>query len=151
MHHNTRDDRERGQGILEFAVIFPFFVLLVAIVIDVGLLFQRHATIQHAVREGARYGALRDNSDDGDFVRARTSDQAISLIDPEDVEVCFDDIDGGGVAAGDAIDVSVSYTYSPLMLSSIGGLFGANLGDFDFTVTGSARLEGDLAQAGASC
>lgn len=48
---------ERGQGIIEFAVIFPFFVMLVFVMIDGGVLMGRYNQVNHAAQEGARLGA----------------------------------------------------------------------------------------------
>jgi len=143
---------ERGQGVVEFAVIFPLFILLVAIVFDVGLGFNRQATMQHAVREGARFAALRDNADAGLFVQQRTSGQSHGLVDPSDVAICYDDIDGdGSIGPGDAVDVTATYIYQPIMLRTVAGLFNSSAGDMTIATTGSARLEVALDTAGATC
>ena len=48
---------QRGQGIVEFAVIFPIFAFLLFAVIDGGLLMGRYNNINNATKEGARLGA----------------------------------------------------------------------------------------------
>jgi Flp pilus assembly protein TadG len=47
---------ERGQALAEFAMIAPLFVILLFGFIDTARLYQSWVTIQHAAREGARYG-----------------------------------------------------------------------------------------------
>jgi Flp pilus assembly protein TadG len=49
--------RSRGQSLVEFAIVFPFFVLLLAAVIDFGLGLYSYLTIINAAREGSRLGA----------------------------------------------------------------------------------------------
>jgi hypothetical protein len=51
-----RNGRERGQTLAEFAIAAPIFFLLVFGFVDVARLYQSWVTIQHAAREGARYG-----------------------------------------------------------------------------------------------
>ena len=47
---------ESGQAMLEFALVGMVFFLLVFGIIDFSRLFQAWTTVQHAAREGARYG-----------------------------------------------------------------------------------------------
>jgi hypothetical protein len=47
---------ELGQALAEFAMIAPLFVILLFGFIDTARLYQSWVTIQHAAREGARYG-----------------------------------------------------------------------------------------------
>jgi hypothetical protein len=51
-----RPRREGGQAVAEFALIAPIFLLLIFGLIDTARLYQSWVTIQHAAREGARYG-----------------------------------------------------------------------------------------------
>ena len=56
----TRDRRrERGQSLVEAAVILPILLLLVAAVVDFGRAFDAYIVLTNAVREGARFGTLR--------------------------------------------------------------------------------------------
>ena len=45
---------ERGQGILEFALIFPILITIVMGIMEFGLYFMTYHTVQNASREGAR-------------------------------------------------------------------------------------------------
>ena len=49
--------RERGQSLVETAVVFPLLVLLLAAIIDFGRAFDAYIILTNAAREGARFGA----------------------------------------------------------------------------------------------
>jgi hypothetical protein len=56
----------RGGTLVEFALVAPLVILLIMAALELSILFWVGLTLQHAVREGARYavtgqgGALRD-------------------------------------------------------------------------------------------
>ena len=52
--------RQRGQSLVETAIVVPILLLLVAAVVDFGRIFDAQIVLTNAVREGARYGTLRD-------------------------------------------------------------------------------------------
>lgn len=56
MKHRKRIARERGQTLAEFSLVAPVLFILVFGLIDTARLFHAWVTIQHAAREGARYG-----------------------------------------------------------------------------------------------
>jgi len=49
--------RERGQGLVEFALFLPLFLLLLLAMLDFGFAFYTNLTLEYASREGARVGA----------------------------------------------------------------------------------------------
>jgi hypothetical protein len=53
----NRRERDRGQALVEFAVVLPIFLLVVFGLIDVGRLVYTNATLSQAAREGARLAA----------------------------------------------------------------------------------------------
>lgn len=55
---------KRGQGIVEFALAFPVFLLIILGIFEFGRLFFTYATVFTASREAARYGATVDNAND---------------------------------------------------------------------------------------
>ncbi|MGZ8800395.1 MAG: TadE/TadG family type IV pilus assembly protein [Aeromicrobium sp.] len=48
----------RGQTLVEFALVFPLFIVMVFGLIDVGRLVYMHSTLSQAAREGARLAAV---------------------------------------------------------------------------------------------
>lgn len=53
---------QRGQGLVEFAVIFPLFAALLFIIIDGGLALGRYNNVNNAAKEGARLAAVGANA-----------------------------------------------------------------------------------------
>ena len=49
--------RERGQSLVETAVVFPILLLLLAATIDFGRVFDAYIVLTNAAREGARFGS----------------------------------------------------------------------------------------------
>jgi len=53
-----RDEaRERGQSLVELALILPLLVMIVIGTLEFGFVFDHHLTLEYATREGARAGA----------------------------------------------------------------------------------------------
>jgi Flp pilus assembly protein TadG len=58
----SRRKRRRGQSLVEFAVVFPIFMLILCGILDFGALLYSRMTIINAARDGARSGiTLGDN------------------------------------------------------------------------------------------
>ena len=53
---------ERGQGLAEFAIVLPVFLLIVFGMIDVGRVIWATDDITNAAREGARYASIHGGS-----------------------------------------------------------------------------------------
>jgi len=60
-HHSVR---ERGQSLVEFAMVAPLLFVVVFAIVDFGRLFQNQVTLTNAAREGARLGATGATSSD---------------------------------------------------------------------------------------
>jgi Flp pilus assembly protein TadG len=52
-----RTSGQGGQGLVEFAVLVPLFLVLLLAMLELGYAFNHQLTIQYATREGARIGA----------------------------------------------------------------------------------------------
>jgi Flp pilus assembly protein TadG len=48
----------RGQGLVEFALVFPVFLLLIFVTIDAGRFIFAMSAVSNAAREGARLGSV---------------------------------------------------------------------------------------------
>lgn len=58
-----RRSRERGQSLVETAIVVPVLLLLLAAVIDFGRAFDAYIVLTNAAREGARFGSVRPTID----------------------------------------------------------------------------------------
>jgi len=79
-----RWQRERGQGLLEFALILGLLLLIIMGIIDFGRVLFIYTSIFNAAREGTRHGAVNPWSP------AEVYDLSLSnilLVDPNDVSV----------------------------------------------------------------
>lgn len=52
---------QRGQGVVEFALLLPVFMLILLGMLEFGFVFDHTLTIQYASREGARVGSAMAN------------------------------------------------------------------------------------------
>ena len=57
---------EKGQDLVEFALIASLLFLLIFGIIDLGIVVWNYNTIANAAREGARYGIIASHVDCGD-------------------------------------------------------------------------------------
>jgi hypothetical protein len=53
----ARRGAERGQGLVEFALVVPVLMLILLSILEFGFMFNHHLTLEYATREGARAGA----------------------------------------------------------------------------------------------
>ena len=132
--------RERGQTVIEFALLAPVIILFLFMIVDFGIAMDRRIVLQHAVREGARYAAVHavTTDDDCEAIRARTEAQAQDIIDTTDVTVSYE---SNPAAAGQWVKVSAEFHYEPAIVNSIGSLFGGSAPTIDISPSATARLE----------
>lgn len=109
--------RTEGQAAFEFLLIFPFFILLVLLLVDFGVMMYEYVSVSNAVREGTRYAAVNcgTGSCTVDAVKTRTVDRSGGILsDPAEVTVAWMDnnTDGLNHGRGDSIVVKVDHPYA---------------------------------------
>jgi Flp pilus assembly protein TadG len=82
-----RRERERGQGLLEFAMVIALLLLLIFGIIDFARVFFGYATMANGVREGARYGIVHPEDEAGMEAAARAMMVVIGA--PVDVQINY--------------------------------------------------------------
>ena len=104
---------ERGQDVLEFAMLMPFVLFFIFVVIDFGVALAESHQVNHAVREAARAGAVGADEPD---IRQTAINQSQSLLggaaatcplaagDDACIEVTWNDGPDANASAGDAGD-----------------------------------------------
>lgn len=55
--------KEKGQGLVETALVLPFLLVLIVGIIEMGVILNRQITVINAAREGARFGAYGAEAD----------------------------------------------------------------------------------------
>jgi Flp pilus assembly protein TadG len=114
--------RREGQSLVEFAVVLPVFLLILAGIVDFGLGLYSQMTVINAAREGARLGVVQPG--DVSAIEARVEAMAAGL-DPSKLTVptpiCLRPSGSSFVActgtqwvSGDAVVVEVDYDYRML-------------------------------------
>jgi Flp pilus assembly protein TadG len=98
---------EKGQSLVEFALVLPLLLLLLLGIMEFGLMFSNKLTLVNAAREGARYGAVHNV--DSDYivkVKSKVKSAAVGLnISDTQIDV---------VKASGNITVNVSYNFTVL-------------------------------------
>lgn len=153
------NEDQKGQTIIEFALVAILLLVLLFAIIDLATLFYVNLTMQHAVREGARY-AITGRNDLGEDRRsaliAKIKEQSMGLYDknkhaPRDPSisvikpsaVTFSNYSGTPTTgdpgkADETIVVSLTYTW-PLMTPLMKPLFQG--GAYTFTVKSTMKNE----------
>lgn len=138
------DTRQRGQAMVEFALVAPIFFLLLFAIIEGGRFIFYYELLNNATREGARYAIVHgakgspssgpglDGSDDpiGNNVVDATVNAAVGLVGSGDLDAyppVWWDCSPGAVAPvpgdpstgnnqrGQCVTVFLDYTYSAII------------------------------------
>ena len=105
-----REDGQRGQAMIEFALILPLLLIITFIIVDFGFGFSQWVIVTNASREGARYGATGVPEAD---VVTRTVETSNGVLSDGNVEVTYVDVNGNAAAdRGDHVVVKVTHDYN---------------------------------------
>lgn len=128
---------ERGQAMVEFALVLPIFMLLIFGIVDFGMGFHTWITVTNSAREGARLGAVRGTQAQ---IVQRVQDTSDTL-DSANMTVT---VTNAGGDSGESVVVDVDYEYTLITpLDNILGLVsGGSVGPtMTFSSTADMRLE----------
>ena len=115
--------RSTGQALVEFAIVVPLFILLLAAMVDFGMGLYSYMTIITAAREGGRLGITACGAGPcSAIVKARAAAASGGMVGASDVMLsCYAaadttfsapyNCDAATVSYGDSVKVTVSYTY----------------------------------------
>ena len=140
-HTRTRLAEEDGQSAVEFALVFPFVLVILLGFVDLGFVFNFWNNEQHLASTGARYAVVNrvpSNPCGGATLQAyiKCSADSTTLRDggtsqiPNPLQVCVEFPNGGSQLPGDPVKVTVRTTYR----------FFPGLGISDVGLTGSATM-----------
>ncbi len=121
---------DRGQALVEFALVFPIFILVVVAVFDLGSAVFSYNSVTNAAREGARTAVV--NQDVATIIARAKAQTAIAEIDEPAVTVQFYQAGADGspdtgrpcmpyIATGCLAVVGFQTTYHPItpLISSL--------------------------------
>lgn len=96
---------EKGQGLVEFALVLPLLLLLLLGIIQFGIIFSSQIAITNAAREGARVAAVGANNGE---IRDRINSSIgghIFLPQLEDANIVYP---ASNLVEGDEVTVTIS-------------------------------------------
>ena len=133
---------QRGQALVEFALVLPLLLIVVFITVDFGVGLTRWIAITNAAREGARLGAV--GAAEG-AIRQKVVDTSDGILNDGDIEVGFSDADGnGGIDPGDSVVVDVSYNYD--LITPLGRFLTVTFDPLTLSACSDMRLEQSTGQ-----
>jgi hypothetical protein len=98
---------ERGQGLIELAIVLPILMVLLLGVLDVGRAYWALVALKDAVSEGAQYAAAYPTRPDQ--IKARAAQSSTALVVLEDEMFTIDYV--APITVGEPITVSVAYEF----------------------------------------
>jgi Flp pilus assembly protein TadG len=135
--HGTRRRRpgHDGQALVEFALIFPIFMVMMLALMQWSHMYMVHQTLTHAVREAGRVGivGLTNNGTTEQTVLTALYTNSNGLLPSSKARVFFNDMDItngsaslGGPTAVFNIRVQYRYQYHTPLVGFFNAFFGAN-------------------------
>jgi hypothetical protein len=128
---------QRGQALVEFALMLPLLLIVLFAVVDFGVGLTRWIAITNAAREGARLGAVGGEVGQ---IKLKAIDTSDGILSDGDIEVGFFDADGsGGIDPGDSIVVDVHYDYD--LITPLGRFLTVTFDPLALSACSDMRLE----------
>jgi Flp pilus assembly protein TadG len=134
---------ESGQAVLEFALILPFLLALVLLLLDFGKAMGYWINATQVANEGARFASVNAPGMDIEtlvknalFPELKNGSPNVGPGTGATVSVCFPN---GTKSAGDPVTVKVSSAYRVTVLPFLGGSF--TLANIPIKTSATMRLE----------
>ena len=108
---------QKGQALVEFAIILPIIMLLIMGIFQFGMMLNAYITIENASREGARAGIIGSSDAEIETLIISTSPS----LEPERLTVTITPDETRRIA-GNTLTVKVTYDYK-LTVPIISNLF----------------------------
>jgi Flp pilus assembly protein TadG len=126
---------ERGQALVEFAMVLPLLALLLFAIVQFGIVYNNYISLTDAVRAGARKAAVsRQTTDSGGPVGVTKQ----AVIDAgSDISISAGDVTvstPGGWNPGEDVSVTATHPYSI-------NLFGVVVASGNLSSTTTERIE----------
>lgn len=102
----------RGQGLVELALIFMVIIVILFGIIDGGRAFITTLTLENAAAEGAAYASMHPDDEDGAKARAINECAGSQVVDPGRVTSSIDS--PPYIGGGQTITCTVSYNFDLL-------------------------------------
>ncbi len=115
LHIRPKDQKSRGQSLVELALMMPVLMFILAGMLDLGRVYYAYVTITNAAREGASYGASNPTQVGSDctttgtikFVTCQEAAGSNFQIQPSNVTVT----ESPDASSGSTVTVTVSVPF----------------------------------------
>ena len=84
---HMQKQKEKGQSLLEFALILPVLLIILAGVLDLGRLYFAYVAVTDAAAEGATYAAMNPDETSEIIARAQAATSGLVEIESENVQI----------------------------------------------------------------
>lgn len=121
LSQRRRHGRRNGQSLVEFSLVLPVFLLIVAGMVDFGMGLYSNITVLNAAREGARVGVTTPGDTSGIEARVRAMAGGLNAADLTVTTTCqkpatppattWTSCGSPAYQPGEAVVVTVNYTY----------------------------------------
>ena len=112
---------QKGQALVEFAIVLPLILLIVLGIVQFGMLLNSYLSLTNAAREGARTGVIGGNNYDIIETIINTS----PTLNPSKMTIVPSPAEGYRVSGG-TLTVSIDYNYE-FTVPIISSLFNNNI------------------------
>ena len=131
---------EDGAQLIEFVIVFPILMLLLAGILDFGMMFRSFEVVTNASREGARVAVLPGYNLADVQLRVQEYLDSAGLTSTVVTEMKSVPVKIGAKTMT-VQAVRVSYTYQMLVLSGVSALFGGSIGNVPLQAVSTMRSE----------
>lgn len=131
---------EKGAELIEFALVAPILIFLLAGIFDFGMMFRSFEAVTNAAREGARVGVLPGYGVVDVQTRVNQYLAASGLAGPRTINVVNVPV-ATGAGTFTARSVTVDYTYRFVVLGPVGLAFGGTFGTIPLRAAAVMRTE----------
>jgi Flp pilus assembly protein TadG len=131
---------ERGAELIEFAIVMPILLFIIAGIVDFGMMFRTYEAVTNAAREGARVGVLPGYAPVDVQSRVDAYLTASGLAGTHTTSVVDVPV---ATTAGTftARAVTLNYTYQFVVLGVAAPLFGGSFGSINLNAVSVMRTE----------
>ena len=127
-------NKEKGQSMVETILVLPLLLILIFRIIEFGRVYYTYIMLSNAVREGARYAAVRE-TDTTDY--SNSESRILDLVSSYGVTASHVDVDETGEGS-DYVFASIDF---PLEAITFVGSMIESDGTFDLHVRAEMRKE----------
>jgi len=133
---------QRGAAVVEFAFVFPIFLLILYGIVTFGSVFYEQLAVSRAAEDGARLRLMLQGGDEGVITAQIKSEvieslrRSLGTVVPAGAITALDEACAGG---GDCVAVTITYPYTNPIPAITLPLIG-NMGWIPATLTGKATV-----------